>query len=157
MKQQVYIETSVVSYLTGCPSRDMVIASHQELTRQWWETRSSAFDLLISELVRQEVRRGDTEASGKRMTAIERIPVLQTSEAAVSLADQLVSAGPIPQESAADALHIAVAAVNGVAYLLTWNCKHLANAALRHRIEMLVEEAGYACPVICTPEELMED
>lgn len=135
----------------------MVIASHQELTRQWWETRSAAFDLLISELVRQEVRRGDTEASGKRMTAIERIPILQTSEAAVSLADQLVSAGPIPQESAADALHIAVAAVNGVAYLLTWNCKHLANAALRHRIEMLVEEAGYACPVICTPEELMED
>lgn len=157
MKPQVYIETSVVSYLTGRPSRDMVIASHQELTRQWWETRSSAFDLLISELVRQEVQRGDVEASGKRMTAIERIPILQTSEAAVSLADQLVSAGPIPQESAADALHIAVAAVNGVAYLLTWNCKHLANAALRHRIEMLVEEAGYACPVICTPEELMED
>ena len=87
-------------YLTGRPSRDMVIASHQELTRQWWETRSSAFDLLISELVRQEVRRGDTEASGKRMTAIEKIPVLKTSEAAVSLADQLVSAGPIPQESA---------------------------------------------------------
>lgn len=157
MKQQVYIETSVVSYLTGRPSRDMVVASHQELTRQWWETRSAAFDLLISELVRQEVRRGDTEASGKRMTAIERIPILQTSEAAVSLADQLVSAGPIPQEAAADALHIAVAAVNGVAYLLTWNCKHLANAALRHRIEMLVEEAGYACPVICTPEELMEE
>lgn len=91
------------------------------------------------------------------MTAIEKIPILQTNEAAVSLADQLVSAGPIPQESAADALHIAIAAVNGADYLLTWNCKHLANATLRHRIEMLVEDAGYACPVICTPEELMEE
>ena len=74
-----------------------------------------------------------------------------------SLAERLVSMGPIPHEAAADALHIAIAAVNGVDYLLTWNCKHLANATLRGRIETQVEEAGYACPVICTPEELMED
>jgi predicted nucleic acid-binding protein len=157
MRQRVYIETSVVSYLVARPSRDMVIAAHQELTREWWETRCLAFDLLISELVREEARKGDVGASDKRMIIIERIPILETSEAAVSLAEQLVSAGPIPSESAADALHIAVAAVNGVDYLLTWNCKHLANAAHRNRIEALVEEAGYAPPIICTPEELMED
>lgn len=156
MKYRVYIETSVLSYLSARPSRDMVIAAHQELTRQWWETRSSAFHLLVSELVREEAGRGDMEASSKRMTIIERMPILTTSDAAASLAEQLVSAGPIPRESAADALHIAVAAVNGVDYLLTWNCKHLANAAFRRRIEALVEEAGYGCPVICTPEELME-
>lgn len=97
------------------------------------------------------------EAAGRRMEAIEDVPVLETSDAAVSLAEHLVSAGPIPRESAADALHIAIAAANGVDYLLTWNCKHLANAVHRNRIEAVVEGAGYACPVICTPEELMED
>jgi hypothetical protein len=157
MKQRVYIETTIVSYLTARPNRDVVVAAHQELTRQWWETRSSAFDLLVSELVREEAMKGDVEASDKRMATIAEIPILRTTDEAVALADQLISRGPIPRESAADALHIAIAAVNGLEYLLTWNCKHLANAALRGRIEALVEEAGYACPVICTPEELMED
>jgi len=157
MNPKAYIETSVISYLAGRPTRDVVIAAHQEITRQWWETRAPAFDLLVSELVREEAAKGDEEAAAKRMRWIESIPILQVSDAAVALAQQLVSAGPIPQTSAADALHIAIAAVNGTDYVLTWNCAHLANAAHRHRIEALVEEAGYACPVICTPEELMED
>lgn len=157
MKQRVYIETTIVSYLSARPSRDVVIAAHQELTRQWWEMRSLAFDLLVSELVREEAARGDEEASDKRMASIGQIPILRTTNEAIVLAEKLVSNGPIPRESAADALHIAIAAVNGVDFLLTSNCAHLANAALRGRIEALVEEAGYACPVICTPEELMED
>jgi hypothetical protein len=102
----------------------VVVAAHQELTRQWWDERSGEFELVVSELVELEAG--------------------------------LVSNGPIPREFGADALHIAIAAVNGIDYLLTWNHKHLANAVHRHRIEMLVEEAGYACPLICTPEELME-
>ena len=142
--------------LPGLPE-SLVIAAHQELTRQWWETRLSDFDILVSELVREEVVKGDADASDKRMGTIAEMPILRTTEEAVSLAGQLVSTGPIPREATADALHIAIAAVNGVDYLLTWNCKHLANATLRGRIEALVEEAGYACPVICTPEELMED
>ena len=157
MKQRVYTETTIISYLTGRPSRDLVIVAHQELTRQWWETRSSDFELFVSELVREEVAMGDAKASDKRMGTIAEMPILRTTEEAVSLAERLVSMGPIPHEAAADALHIAIAAVNGVDYLLTWNCKHLANATLRGRIETQVEEAGYACPVICTPEELMED
>jgi hypothetical protein len=135
----------------------MVIAAHQDLTREWWETRAPLFDLVVSELVREEAARGDAEASDRRMRRIETLPVLEVSDAAVHLAEQLVSAGPIPEKSAADALHIAGAAVNGADYPLTWNCTHLANAAHRHRIEAMVEEAGYACPIICTPEELMED
>lgn len=157
MKQRVYIETSVISYLTGRPSRDMVIAAHQELTRQWWDTRASSFDLLISELVREEAAQGDVGASRKRMAVIEGVPVLGISNEAVLLAEQLTLSGPIPREYAADALHIAIAAANGVEYLLTWNCKHLANATHRNKIETVVEEAGYSCPVICTPEELMEE
>lgn len=135
----------------------MVIAAHQELTRQWWETRASAFELFVSELVREEAARGDADASRKRMSWIDRLPILEVNDAAVTLAEQLVETGPIPVKSSADALHIAIAAANGVDYLLTWNCTHLANAAHRYRIEGLVEEAGYACPVICTPEELMEE
>ncbi len=157
MKARVYIETSVVSYLTARPSRDMVIAAHQELTRQWWDRRAAAFELLVSELVREEAGGGDPEAASKRLLAIGEIPRLEVNADAVALAERLISNGPIPQDSAADALHIALASVNGIDYLLTWNCKHLANAALRQRIEALVETAGYACPVICTPEELMEE
>ncbi len=157
MKQKVYIETSIVSYLTSRRSRDVVIAAHQELTLQWWEQRAQVFTLVGSELVREESGRGDPAASAERLVAIEDLPVLAISDEAVSLAGQLVGSGPIPDSAAADALHIAVAAVNGVDYLLTWNCKHLANAVHRPQIEARVEESGYACPIICTPEELLED
>lgn len=135
----------------------MVIAAHQELTLQWWERRTSVFALVISELVREEARRGDPAASTERLAAIEDLPILAITDEAVALAEHLVGSGPIPESAAADALHIAVAATNGVDYLLTWNCKHLANAVHRSQIEAMVEKAGYACPVICTPEELMED
>ena len=157
VKKKLYIETTVVSYLTGQPSRSMVIASHQELTRQWWDTRAPGFDIVVSELVREESAGGDAEAARKRIAAIDELPVLKATDAAIALAERLVTGGPIPRESAADALHIAIAAVNGVDFLLTWNCKHIANAAHRQKIEALVEAAGYICPVICTPEELMEE
>ena len=157
MKERVYIETSVVSYLTGRPSRDMVVAAHQELTRQWWETRSSKFEVVVSELVREESSGGDADASRRRMAAIENFPVLKTSDAALVLAERLVSHNLVSSESAADALHIAIATVNGIDYLLKWNCKHLANSTRWQGIESCVEAAGYACPVICTPEELMEE
>jgi predicted nucleic acid-binding protein len=157
MKPLVYIETSVVSYLTSRPSRDLVTAAHQELTRQWWEERSQHFELVISELVEQEATRGDAAASRERMAVIEHLAILRTSNEAVVLAGHLLASGLIPRESSADALHIAVAAVNGADYLLTWNHKHLANALHRHRIVAVLEDVGYGCPVICTPEELMED
>jgi len=157
MKATVYIETSVVSYLTGRPSRDMVIAAHQELTRQWWSERSERFSLVASELVLQEASAGDAEASRSRLSVLDQMAILSASEDAILLAERLIAGGPIPREFAADALHIAIAAANGVDYLLTWNYKHLANAALRGKIEALIEKAGYAAPVICTPEELMED
>jgi predicted nucleic acid-binding protein len=157
MKSSVYIETSIISYLTGRPSRDVVIAAHQELTRQWWEERASKFKLVISELVEQEAGRGDPSAAQTRVTALNEIDILVTNEEAISLAEQLVLSRLIPSDYAADALHIAIAAVHGIDYLLTWNCKHLANATLRNSIEKFINKSGYICSVICTPEELMED
>ena len=112
--------------------------------------------MAISELVEQEAGRGDPDAAAARLAAVRDIQVLSVSDAAVGLAEALVSGGPIPRESAADALHIAIAAVNGSDFLLTWNCTHIANAARRSDIEALVEDAGYRCPIICPPEELME-
>ena len=156
MKTRVYVETSIVSYLTSRPHRDVIIVAHQELTRQWWQGSAGNFELVVSELVLEESQRGDADAAAARLKALACLPVLVISDVAVALAEQIVTAGLVPREAAADALHIALAAVNGIDYLLTWNCKHLANAAHRSRIEDLVEEAGYACPVICTPEELME-
>jgi hypothetical protein len=157
MKPSVYIETSIINYLTGRPSRDVVIAAHQELTRQWWEERAGKFKLVIYELVEQEAVRGDSAAAQSRMDAIVQIDILVTSEEAVLLAEQLILMGLVPKEYAADSLHIAIAVVHGIDYLLTWNCKHLANASLRSRIEKFINKSGYTCSVICTPEELMED
>ena len=157
MKETVYLETSVVSYLTARPSRDMVVAAHQELSRQWWETRASRFEIVVSELVREESSGGDTDASRRRLAVIDSLSVLKANDVALDLAERLVSQSLVPKEFAADALHISIAAVNGIDYLMTWNCKHLANAARRQKIEALVNHAGYACPVICTPEELMEE
>lgn len=156
MKPKVYIETSVVSYLANRASRDVVISAHQTLTAEWWHDRSRAFERVVSSLVVREAGAGEGESASKRLEAISALPVLAVDQAALALAQRLVEPGPIPAAAKADALHVAVAAVNGVDYLLTWNCKHLANAALRERIARLVEEAGYRCPVICTPEELME-
>ena len=157
MKNRVYMETSVVSYLKSRRSRDLIVAAHQELTSKWWSERAPRFEILISELVHREVAAGDPAAATARLEAIAELRILTVTEEAVSLAELLVAKGPIPREHAADALHIAIAAVNGIDYLLTWNCKHLANAVHRSRIEAIVEEARYTCPVICTPEELMED
>lgn len=157
MKARVYRETSVVSYLKSRLSTDMIVAAHQELTRRWWDERGARFEMLVSELVYREAAAGDRAAASARLEAIGELKILAVSPEAIALAERLVESGPISREHAADALHIAIAAVNGVDYLLTWNCKHLANAVHRSRIEALVEEAGYVCPVICTPEELMED
>lgn len=156
MKARVYIETSVISYLTGRTSRDLVVAAHQEVTRQWWLERIKDFELIVSDLVMEEVNRGDAEAAIARRAALEGIPVLCTQDEAIGLAETLLSSGMIPREAVADALHIALAATHGMDYLLTWNCKHIANAQIRNRIVAVVEGAGYSCPVICTPEELLE-
>jgi hypothetical protein len=156
MKPTVYIETSVVSYLTSRPSRDLVLAAHQQLTREWWEKRSR-FDLFISELVLQEMRLGDPEAAARRLEVVQGIDVVAQSDEATELARNFIQQGPIPEKALADALHISLAVLSGIGYLLTWNCTHIANATIRGRIEKICRNAGYDPPIICTPEELMED
>lgn len=157
MKPRVYIETSVISYLTSRPSRDLIVAANQQITRDWWETRRAEFELLISQLVVQEASAGDENAAGDRLRAIDDVPLLELDRDALSLAETLVRDGPIPEDAVEDALHIAVATVNGLEYLLTWNFRHIANATTRHEIERICRSRGYEPPVICTPQELLEE
>jgi len=153
----VYLETTIVSYLTARPSRRVVLRAHQQITRTWWRTRRYDFDLFISPLVLQEAGDGDPEAARRRLTALAGIPVLAAVPGALAVARALRERGPIPQRAAADAMHIAIAAAHGVEYLLTWNCTHIANAQMRPSIERLCRGAGFEPPIFCTPEELLED
>lgn len=157
MKRRVYIETSVVSYLASRPSRDLVVAGRQQLTHAWWEARRPAFDLVISQVVLDEVRAGDPDAAQRRLAFIADLPLLDVTTATAELAATLIGRVPLPTHAAADAVHMAVAAFHGVDFLMTWNVPHIANATLRRRVEDICREQGYGAPILCTPDELMED
>ena len=153
---KVYVETSVISYLTAWPSRDIVIAGHQQTTREWWRDQRQSFQLVASQLVIQEASAGDVVAAQERLEILKNIELLEVKEDALNLAQVLIQSGPLPRKAAEDALHIAIAVTNGVEYLLTWNCKHIANASVRSSIEGICRAAGYEPTIICTPEELLE-
>ena len=155
MKPKVYLETSVISYLTSRPSRNLIVAANQQITQEWWQLRRQDFDLHISQLVVQEASAGNEHEAERRLRAIANVPLLALNEEAVVFAEQLVRKGPLPQNAVEDALHIAVATLNGMDYLLTWNFKHIANATMRYQIERICRMVGYEPPIICTPQELL--
>lgn len=155
MKPRVYLETTIPSYLTAWPSRDLVRAAHQQLTREWWDQRRPRFELFISQVVLGECQAGDPAAAAGRLVVLQDLPLLEQTEEATRLAQALVEQVPLPDRATVDALHIAIAAVHGMDYLLTWNCTHIANATLRDPIESVCRAGGYEPPAICTPEELL--
>jgi len=157
MLQRVYMETTIVSYLTARPNRDPVIAGHQQITRDWWDQARSDFELCTSLLVLQEAGSGDPEVAQDRLIILKSMILLDTTEAAVVLAEELVRANALPAKAADDALHIAVAASQKIPFLLTWNCRHMANAIMRPVIESVCAKMGYKAPIICTPEELRKE
>ncbi len=156
-RRTVYLETSVIGYATSWPSRDLVVAGRQQITREWFSAGTDEYEMFVSQLVISESLAGDAGAARERETFLHGIPRLGITEAAGDLASKLVDCGAVPQRAAEDALHIAVAAVHGMEFLLTWNCKHIANATMRQAIEGVCRDAGYEPPVICTPEELTND
>ncbi len=156
MKERVYVETTFVSYLTARPSRDVVIAGHQQVTHEWWNTRRANYELCVSQLVLDEAGAGDAQAAQERLSVLQPMLVLETTTEAVELAKELLRAGALPTKAADDALHIAVAATKAIPFLLTWNCRHLANAVMRPMIEAVCRAKGFTAPIICTPEELLE-
>jgi len=155
-KPRVYLETTVVGYAAALPSRDLVVAAHQQITREWMGEHRGLYDIFVSQLVVREASAGDKDAVERRVAILQGIESLALTDDAADLARTLVDRGAIPKRSVEDALHIAVAAAHGMDYLLTWNCRHIANATMRGRIEAACRSCGYEPPVICTPEELID-
>ncbi len=153
-KKKVYLETSIISYLTARPSRDVVKLAKQELTREWWKTRKRHFDLYVSTPVLDEIREGDPEAARLRLEAVAGLPELAATDEVNALGNTILAARIVPEKAALDAFHIAITAVHGMDYLLTWNCTHINNAAKRPKIAKLLAETGYTEVIMATPEEL---
>jgi predicted nucleic acid-binding protein len=133
----------------------LIVASHQQITREWWETQKDVFQLFLSQLVIDEVSVGDPAKARERLTALRNLPLLDITPEVAELASGILASGKIPRKAAADAAHIAIAAVHGMDFLLTWNCVHIANAVNARALGLICTEQGWDCPVICTPEELM--
>jgi hypothetical protein len=155
IKAKVYVETTVVSYLVADPTHDVIQSAHQQVTREWW-SRRARFDLFVSRPVLTEAGRGDATAAARRLEALAGIPILSVGRGTGTLANRLLRTGTLPPKARLDAVHVAIAAMNGMDYLVTWNLRHLANAAIRGKIEEACRKAGLHPPIICTPEELME-
>jgi predicted nucleic acid-binding protein len=151
----VYLETTIPSYLTAAPSRDLIIRAHQEITVEWWTQHRHRFEIYISDLVLQEVARGDRIAASKRLEELAGIAILEANEDARELAREFVNRGLIPQKAVEDAFHVAIAIAQGMDFLLTWNCRHIANAEIIDRLQAVCEEFGFEMPTLCTPEQLM--
>lgn len=156
MKPTVYIETSVISYLTARPSRDLIVAGHQQITAEWWNTVRSSVECLISPFVIEEASRGDEDAAQRRMAVLSGFVILEVNAEIRNLAERYFAAIDLPDRARIDAFHLAVAVWHEVDYLLTWNCKHIAGARVRRILLELNELLGIRTPIICTPEELME-
>lgn len=155
-KEQVYVETSVVGYLTARPVRDVVTLANQLATREWWQNAPSRFDLVVSNLVLEEAGEGDPAAARDRLAALESLRVLASNAESVELGRRLIQSHAVPSEATQDAAHVAVAVVHGMDYLATWNLRHIANPRLIPLIDRVCRDSGYHPVVICTPNQLKE-
>ena len=156
-KPKVYLETRISRYFAAWRSRDLVMAANQEITREWWSRRKNDFEFFVSQVVIKESGAGDPDAAKRRLEFLRPFPRLDISDEVESLAAKLIFDVPLPPRAQADALHIAVAAVHEMNYLVTWNCTHIANATLRSKIEKVCRSQGYEPPVVCTPQEMLEE
>jgi hypothetical protein len=111
---KVYLETTVISYLTARPSRNLQVAAHQLVTADWWTRRRKHFELYVSRLVVDEAAAGDADAAAERLANLSGLPRLELTEPASALAVNLVRESAIPREAAEDAVHVAVAAAHGM-------------------------------------------
>jgi len=154
-KPTLYLETMVPSYYVAKPSTDIVLQGHQHITHEWWHTRRDRYEIFVSELVVQEARRGDPDAAKRRCDAIAGFSMLRVTPEAVELAGVYLKTISLPSSAEADALHLALAVVNGMDYLVTWNCRHIARGSVMRALPIVNAERGLGTPTICTPEELL--
>lgn len=157
MKPKLYLESTIPSYLTARPSRDTILVGQQKCTRDWWNKRAAHFEIFVSEVVVGEISAGETAMAARRMELIKPFALLESNDAVKALTRALVHGGPLPEKAARDAAHIALSAVHGMHFLLTWNCTHIANAMMYAKMREICAAHGCECPVICTPDELLAE
>lgn len=157
MSETVYIETSILGYLTARPGRDVVVAASIEITREWWDTRRSDFQLYSSQAVVKETSQGDAVIASQRLKILRNLPLIDLNQSVFDLAEQFLGRSSLPAKANVDAVHIAAATVHGMDYLLTWNCKHIANAQIQRKLAEISLDFGYELPILCTPYELLGD
>lgn len=155
MSETVYIETSILGYLTARSTKDLILAANIEITRDWWEFRRNVFTLYTSEAVLEEGAQGDAEIAAQRLEILHDFPLLALNQAVQDLAAQFLARSSLPPKAKVDAIYIAAATVHGMDYLLTWNCKHIANAQIQGKLAEISLDFGYVLPILCTPNELM--
>ncbi len=155
MPETVYIETSILGYLTARSTKNLILAANMEITKDWWELRRNSFTLYTSEAVLDEAIRGDSEIAAQRLEMLRNFPLLALNQDVQGLAAQFLARSNLPAKAEVDAIHIAAATVHGMDYLLTWNCRHIANAQIQGKLAEISLDYGYVLPVLCTPNELM--
>jgi predicted nucleic acid-binding protein len=155
MSETVYVETSILGYLTARPTKNLIVAGNIAATKDWWTLRRNAFILYISEVVLNEAAQGDPEVAAQRLEVVSGLPLLEVTKSVEVLATQFIMRSSLPPSASDDAVHIALATVNGINYLLTWNCKHIANAQIQRKLMEICTDLGYTLPIICTPYELL--
>jgi len=153
--ETVYLETTIISYLASEPSRDLIVAGHQQITQDWWMQRRALFACSISQEVVDEISRGDSAQVIRRLALARTLPLLTASGEAERLTLLLLRSGALPAIATSDAAHLAIATTAGMDYLLTWNCRHIANGQILKKVAAVCEQAGFRLPAVCTPEELM--
>ena len=155
-KETLYLETSVISYYSARPSRDVIVLAHQQITWEWWEKALDWFDAYVSEIVIEEAAAGDPAAAARRLQCLKGFSHLQMNPSVERLAETYMRRLELPENSLRDAVHLALASVHEMDYLLTWNCTHIANAWVMKQLRQINESEEIAVPLICTPEELLE-
>lgn len=153
----IYIETSVVSFLRQRPASHVVAAARQLLTRRWWDLERFKYQLVTSQYVIDEAALGDPELASERLELLRDLPLLALDEEIQTIADEIMRRAILPLKAQVDALHISIAAYHRIDFLLTWNCTHIANARILPRLHAVLRDLGHAMPIICTPEEMVDD
>jgi len=155
--ESIYIETSIISYLVARPSNNLISAARQKLTFDWWEQEREKYKIYISELVIAECSRGDKSAADRRLKIVKNIPVLKINADCIEVAELFFVKASLPEKARDDVLHIAIATHYKMDFLLTWNCRHLANAHFIRKLQKISLEEGLVIPTICTPQEIIND
>ncbi|MBD3308431.1 hypothetical protein GF339_18510 [candidate division KSB3 bacterium] len=156
-KPTVYLETTIPSYYTARVSQHLIVAAHQAITQDWWQQEARKYECYISQFVLDEAAEGDQDAAKKRLDFLAPFPLLKITEEVLTLTELVLQTKYIPEKAIRDASHIAIAVVHNIDYLLTWNCTHINNALFKEKLRVLFEQQGFRLPIICTPEELMEE